>query len=63
MLYLDFLMLLALPPSTSLKFLFLRDFLWKIAWFNASRTNWVDIDVETRQPTILRAKTSITKAT
>jgi len=63
MLYLDFLMLLALPPSTSLKFLFLRDFLWKIDWFNASRTNWVDIDVETRQPTILRAKTSITKAT
>ena len=63
MFYLDFLMLLALPPSTSLKFLFLRDFLWKIDWFNASRTNWVDIDVETRQPTILRAKTSITKAT
>jgi len=27
MFYLDILMLLALPPSTSLKFLFLRDFL------------------------------------
>jgi hypothetical protein len=28
-----------------------------MAWFNASRT--VVIDVETRQPTILRAKTSM----
>ena len=36
---------------------------WQMAWFRASRTKPVVIEVETRQPTILRAKTSITKAT
>lgn len=33
------------------------------AWFNASNAKAVVIDVETRQPTIFRAKTSIKNAT
>jgi hypothetical protein len=32
-----------------------------MAWFNASSTKLVVIEVETRQPTILRAKTSMMK--
>ena len=35
--------------------------LWQIAWFRASKTKPVVIEVETRQPTILRAKTSMMK--
>ena len=37
--------------------------LWQMAWFRASRTKPVFIDVQTRQPTIFRAKTSMTNAT
>ncbi|MDG1319491.1 MAG: hypothetical protein P8P84_19565, partial [Paracoccaceae bacterium] len=37
--------------------------LWQIFRLNAARTKPVVIDVETRQPTILRADTSMTKAT
>ena len=36
---------------------------WQIDWFSASSTKEVVIEVETRQPTIFRAKTSMTKAT
>jgi hypothetical protein len=34
-----------------------------MAWFKASSTKLVVMDVDTRQPTILRANTSMTKAT
>jgi hypothetical protein len=46
-----------------IKLLFPGVFLWKIAWSRASRTNWVDMEVETRHPTMRRANTSITNAT
>jgi len=37
--------------------------LWQMAWFGAARTKPLVIEVETRQPTIVRAKTSMTEAT